>query len=306
MRIFRSSVTPVLRTHSQSQHDLFTHFVFLPGNPGVIEYYRLFMQAFWFRLQCTQQQQCCFHALGLPGHDLRQLNGDREFVISDHVAFCLSYFRSEKMSPSLSESALIFIGHSYGSFLALKIIDGMTSTESANVRLVMLMPCLWKMGHCAGIWIRLILSDLMRIFSWLAWLLTVLTPPIVRDSLVSIAISDSHAGTVSKKLGDGQRRAVYANITSLGRDEMRLIRYPHDLRGIKRLLKPSLLVYVDNDKWCPSFARKAIIDAFGEHAIDSLKANNGVTHAFVLDKQESQAIVDLILPWFCDQVFYQG
>lgn len=283
-------------TDSRKQ-DLQTHIVFLPGNPGVIEYYRPLIQSLWQRLFIQQQQCHHFHALGLPGHDLRQLNEDKRFIISDHSKYCLSYLRSKIFSPPLSGSKIVFVGHSYGSYLALKIIEELSDEETSNIHLAMLMPCVWEMGRCAGIWTRMILTDVFQISTWTASLLTAMTPPFIRDVFISLVKHDPDMATISRQLVDGNRRALYSNITSLGRDEVSNIHSPQSLRGIKRLSAPSLLVWATNDKWCPPCAKQEILKVFGELQVEVKRADVSITHAFVLNRDETDVVVDMILEW---------
>lgn len=284
--------------NSPSQCDQHTHVVFLPGNPGVIEYYRPFIQNLWQRLTLQQQKCYHFHALGLPGHDLRHLNNEKRFIISDHRSYCLSYLRSKMFSPPLSRSKLIFVGHSYGSFLALDIIKELSNDETVNIYLAMLMPCVWEMGRCAGLWTRIILRDIFQISTWIASLLTAMVPPFIRDIFISMVEHDQDTATISRKMVDGRRQALYSNITSLGRDEMLHIHSPHSMPGIKRLSTSSLLVCAVKDRWCPPSAQKEILSAFGEVQVEVKQADVGLTHAFVLNRRETDVVVDMVLEWF--------
>lgn len=282
-----------------------THIVVLPGNPGVIEYYRPFVRMLWQRLPPHLKLRCHIHALGLPGHDLRQLNGGQQFDISDHTNYCISYLRSKVLTPSLKESRILFIGHSYGSFLALNIVERLNVNESYDSSLVMLMPALWRMGYCCGVLIRFILRDWLGLCSWILWLLTAVVPPIIREAILRVIIRDEEARSVSRTMVDGRRRYLYANMGSLGRDEKIQITDPRRLPSIATLTGRSLLVYVNEDKWCPPTGRRAIVDAF-KGFVDVVTPGDTVEHAFVLSQCQIARVVDVIVPWITERVCDAG
>lgn len=297
MRISMSQTTTQIPSKVQSGD---THVLLLPGNPGIIEYYRPFLRKLWQKLSPDLQKVCHFHALGLPGHDLRELNGDREFVISDHVGFCRSYLQSKMLLAESEEHNLVMVGHSYGSHLALTVMETLAEEEVCQVSLVMLMPALWEIAYCAGLLTRLALADWRGLLSWLTWMVTNVTPPIMRDALLSSIGHDRESECISRKLVDGRRRSVFENITSLGRDELVNIRNPYHMITSKSI-QSALLVYVDDDKWCPPQARSIIMDAFSGR-IEVKKGGSGVTHAFVLNTFETLRVVDEVAPWLSDRI----
>lgn len=298
LQLESTTTQPTEQCSSTPSH---THIIVLPGNPGVIEYYRRFVRMLWQRLPPHLKCSCHIHALGLPGHDLRELNGGRQFGISDHIDYCISYLRSKTVSPSLAKSKLLFVGHSYGSFLALNVTERLNLKESYDSLLVMLMPALWKMGYCCGPLIRFILSDWLGLFSWILWFFTATVPPLIRDATLRAVIDDKEARGISRILIDGRRRYLYANIGALGRDEKIQITDPRRLSSIASLTGRSLLVYVNEDKWCPPPGRQAIVDVF-KGFVDVANPGDTVEHAFVLSHQQIARVVDIILPWVLERL----
>lgn len=288
-------------TFSEHTPGLHTHIVLLPGNPGVIEYYRPLVQMLWQRLPHNLRSHCHIHALGLPGHDLRELNGQRQFGISDHISYCLSYLRSSILEPSMTTSSIIFMGHSYGSYLALRITEQLTDAEFADSSLLMLMPALWKMGYCAGFVIRLILSDKFGLFSLLFWFISAILPPLISEAVIRALSQDKQIRRVSRALIDGSRRYLYANIGSLGRDEMLNIVDPRKMPLLKLFAGRTLLVYVDGDRWCPPLGKHAIVDAF-DGFLDTTTPGSTVEHAFVMSLAQNARVVDVILPWLIQKM----
>lgn len=140
----------VLRLGITSQQDesQVNHLFLIPGNPGIVEYYRPLIRQIWRRLPNDLRVLTSIHAVGLPGHDLRELNGTATFGVNHHICFMREYIGSVASHPN----NIIFLGHSYGSFLAARVASGMK--QDRNYSLGMLMPCMWQMGKCAGNMIR--------------------------------------------------------------------------------------------------------------------------------------------------------
>lgn len=275
-----------------------THVVFLPGNPGLIEYYRPLLRRLYQQLPHGARQTVTVHGLGLPGHDLRELNGVREFVIQDHLEYCLQYLKSELVVPRVEESDVVIMGHSYGCFLGLKVIRSLELEERAGC--VMLMPALYRMAECAGIVMRFMIRDIWRVTTWGAWALTALTPPLIRNTVIRSMEHESEVEAVSMRLVDGQRRGLYLNICSLARDEMMQILDPMS-EEVKGLGRNSLLVYADGDRWCPPEGMKRIREAFGDE-LQVEFAGEGVEHAFVLNVEATEKLVRIVVPWVSEVV----
>lgn len=278
-----------------------THVILLPGNPGVIEYYRPLLRSVFHRLPQDVKDRSTLHALGLPGHDVRVLNGTRQFVIADHVRYCTSYLHSEELSPNLLNSNIIFVGHSYGSFLAMKLLESLGSDIAKRTSFIMLMPALHQMGQCAGALARLLLADTWYTTTWTAWGLSAFAPPVLKDAAVQVLGHDASVVDVTKALLDGTRRGLYLNICSLARDEVNNILEPSELKHAKTIAKRSLFLYADNDQWCTSLGRERIQDAFGDE-LQTQWAGEGVKHAFVLSKVETEKLARDIAPWISEKV----
>lgn len=291
LRLGVLAATPTLKTRHM-------HVVFLPGNPCLIEYYRPLLRRLYQRLPHDAQQAVTVHGLGLPGHDLRELNGMREFIIQDHLEYCVEYLKSELVVPGVERSEVVVVGHSYGCFLGLKVIKMLKLEGRAGY--VMLMPALYRMAECAGSVMRLMLQDSFRMTTWGAWTLTALTPPLIRDAVIRALKHESGVEPVSKKLVDGRRRGLYLNICSLARDEMAKILDPASEK-VSELGRNSLLVYADGDRWCPPEGRERIQKALGD-GLQVEFAGEDVNHAFVLSGDETEKLVRIVAPWLSELV----
>lgn len=275
-----------------------THILFLPGNPGVIEYYRPTLRSLWRRFPEDVREQVSLHALGYPGHDLRQLNGLRMFNIADHVKYIQSYVSD--MTPALPEARLMVIGHSYGCYAAVRVAENLGDAVD-RVSLVMLMPALWQMGACAGWLPRQLLKDTYKMTSWLTWGLTAFLPPFLRDALIAAQGHRRDLDDVTRMMVDGRQRGLFLNICALARDEVVKILEPGDTPVVSRLGGRSLLVYVDVDKWCPPEGRRRVQKAFGDD-LTVEHAGENVSHGFCLFEDETEKVVKAAAPWVCERI----
>lgn len=300
--VLRLGVHPVHNTTPEkADAPTHTHVVLLPGNPGLVEYYRPLLRSIFHRLPQDVKDRATVHGLGLPGHDIRELNGTTEYAIQDHVQYCRSYLQSEEVSPPLEKSNIIFIGHSYGSYLGLRIIEEFGKSVTERSSLVMLMPALHQMGECAGAIARFLLGDRMSTTTWAAWAVTAFAPPVLQDVVVRALGHDTGVADVTRTMLDGRRRGLYLNICSLARDEVKNILEPSMLPLSKIIAGRSLLLYADYDRWCTPLGRERIVEAFGSE-LQTEWAGEGVRHAFVLCKVETEKVVRTVAPWISEKV----
>ena len=206
-----------------------THVLLLPGNPGVIEFYRNLIQLVSEKLPLDVTENMTIKGLGLPGHDFRRLNASRAFGIPEHLAYVLSHLDS--LQPPLEESNLILIGHSYGSYLALRVLADLP-VVARRAHLIMLMPALWRLGQCAGpLTTGLLAFPGGRVISRSAGLLTALiahAPSKLRSSILGGLGSDAQTTHILQKWIATGRHELYHNIVELLKTEVRLIKEPAD------------------------------------------------------------------------------
>lgn len=288
--------------HSRDAHKRrHTHVLFLPGNPGVIEYYRPIIRCIFDRLPHDVTKSVSIHGLGLPGHDVRELNGTRQFKIADHVAHVKKYLGSGHVQPSLTNSNLIIIGHSYGSYLGVRVLEELGEAVIHNSGMVLLMPALWEMGECAGAMTRFMVSDRFGSISWGLWAATAIIPPVLRDVIVRALGHDGSVESVTRSLVDGRRRGLYMNIGRLARDEIICIRDPTRHAWCADIGERSLLVWADADKWCPDEGKAVIGKAFGDR-LRVEYAGEGVRHEFVTSRAETDKVARILAAWVTERV----
>jgi pimeloyl-ACP methyl ester carboxylesterase len=284
------------------EHAQHTHVFFLPGNPGIIEFYRRWVHELGQRLPLDVRESATVHALGLPGHDVRELNGERVFLISDHCDYVESYMQSAHISPPIAESRVIFIGHSYGSYLSLRILNRQQSLAS-RAGFIMLMPAVWEMGACRTREIELLTSNETtgNVLISMANAFAVVLPASVRQAFVSRWGLEAGSETIISRMMDGRRANLYNNILSLARCEVREI---HDPRSepASLLLGPSrsYLYWTDDDIWCDKACVEAIRRAFGNLTVQHAGKNPPVKHAFSIEVVQLEAVARTVASWITD------
>lgn len=285
-----------------------THIVLVPGNPGILGYYRPFLQSVWDRIgEVSERAGVHVHGLGLPGHDFRHLNGSSVFGIATQISYFLSYLRAHAARNKSSDATcnIILMGHSYGSYLALRLFEGLRENEYDDFSFVLLMPCVWHMGRCASLHERILLRNWMNSSSWVLSVCTSLVPPVLRDALIAMAGHDESVVAVTRNLVDGaQHRMLYRNMVALGGEETRTILELKGMPGLSKVTgaqstkksRPCLGIYAHNDKWCPEQAKQVIAKELDKD-LDAREVPESVTHAFVLNKDETDLVVDEIVSW---------
>jgi hypothetical protein len=286
-----AATAPRLPTH--------THVVFLPGNPGVIECYRRWLCELVERLPLDVRSATSVHGVGYPGHDVRELNGPTVFGITDHVSYVRDYLSSAQLSPPLSASRVVFLGHSFGSFLALRILNA-DKALAARAHIVMLMPAVHRMSDCRPPLVRLIThraasNVLVPTVNTLARLLP---RAAVRAAFRAAGVVEGGSNAALSRMFDGRRGALFENCLSLAREEMEQIQHPADepacaMVGASR----AYLYWTEDDAWCKADSVDAIRTAFGDLVVEHAGPDEGVTHAFSTDVPQLEAVARCVAYW---------
>lgn len=156
----------------------------------------------------------------------------------------------------------------------------------------MLMPALYHMSLCAGPVIRPLLTNRYKITSSVATFVTNLLPPGVSSFLLRLQRHADSVAHVSRQVINGSQRSLYENVCVLGNEEKGCIQKPEYVEFEK-----SVLIWARGDRWCPVEARDAIVDCYGCE-----EAEVNVSHAFVLNKEETDVVGRAMGEWVCAAV----
>ncbi len=286
-----------------------TVLVFVPGNPGLIEWYLSFFQQLLQRLGPGFAARGIAHA-GHSLHPERIAPGSRSTTVAwtvegqsmhkaayvDHV---LKEFREVAQKRRLArQPKLIFVCHSVGTFFTQQLLMRRADILARTELLIGLMPFI----RMNAPWKQQILMDTLaayqaatiRIHELLSLALSKLPRSWV-DRIMSSSIPDSTARSVAIDLACQYH--FVKSFFSLGLEEIRDL--PETVNAAPLRQCPTALLFAGNDQWAP------------EHHLDDLQRlkegklipetveweyDPRLRHDFVVDDKQIEAALD-----FCEK-----
>ncbi|XP_061552910.1 lipid droplet-associated hydrolase isoform X1 [Phycodurus eques] len=290
------AITEVLRCGPPELHTGHKVLVLvIPGNPGVVGFYRTFIQTLYAMCGCHHPVWAVSHA----GHCMPPASMDMvedasstadldTFGLNGQVEHKLGFLR--KHVPK--ETNLILVGHSIGCYIILEIMRRDPSLKI--LKALMLFPTIERMALTPqGKAITPVLCQ-MRYLTYLSIFLLSLLPERLKSCLVKMVLAGigslDHSvvqPTVGLLSGDSAANAVY-----MGGQEMRKV-LARDNMTIKRNLEKLIFYYGATDHWCPVQYYNEIKEDFP--AGDFRLCENGFRHAFVLDA--GKEVAKMIVEW---------
>jgi len=255
----------------------------IPGNPGVITFYKYFMA------QLHQKEGCPVIGFSHVGHipdeiDTIQCETTLWYQIYHHLELI------ETLIPPHVE--IILAGHSIGAFIALQL-NRLVTKRSRIIKSFLLFPALQKMGDLPAaksfkvlfmfkhfvFFIIFLLSSLSRatqdrIRGWFARSNHEMNPQCARDGVLEL---------VNWK--------VLKHVVSMAQDEFRQV-YHLDERLIEENLDKLVSVFAEVDRWAPVEHAVIMKKLFPEGQIEML---NKVPHDFVMRTDHTDIVVDFML-----------
>ena len=202
--------------------------VFIPGNPGCIEFYSRFLS----RLSDLSGARVV--GIGLAGHSRRDLTGNRVFTLDEQVEHKFSALRDMMVIPTPASAPpperLLVCGHSIGAWIGLRVLqelhvrvlDGGKTDTNTNTN-TCVSPSLFFLG----------LAPTVELMAEQAGALRAVVAPPVRPVLVALLtalcallpragvefVMRSFGGATSETVAvavDAARRSFFANWLGLG------------------------------------------------------------------------------------------
>ncbi|XP_057715329.1 lipid droplet-associated hydrolase isoform X2 [Corythoichthys intestinalis] len=278
------ALTEVLKcgaAHLDTEHKVLV--LIIPGNPGVVGFYRTFIQSLYTIFGCQYPVWAVSHAGHcMPPASMDMVEDDSStaeldtFGLNGQIEHKLAFLR--KHVPK--KTSLILVGHSIGCYIILEIMR-----RDPNLKIlkgVMLFPTIERMALTPqGKAITPVLCHL-RYVAYLSIFLISLLPERVKSSLVKLVLGRVGSldpavvrATVGLLSGDSAANAVY-----MGGQEMRKV-LERDNMTIKKNLEKLIFYYGATDHWCPVQYYHEIKKDFPTG--DFRLCENGFRHAFVLD-----------------------
>jgi pimeloyl-ACP methyl ester carboxylesterase len=278
-------------------------FVMIPGNPGNDKFYDHFGQRV---LEVMGDNQ--FHILTefytiahlnhvkLP-NDLREeseIKHDDLFLLSDQITHKFNYF----MDYMPKKTPIILMGHSIGSYMALKILSQLIDNGFNVVKVLGLFPTIEQMaispnGVRTGRYLEFfdthsILSKIL--LSWL-WMLPdrfkrFIVRLNLRGPLIPECVIDSAVEILSS--------SVVRNVIHLANNELHVVKH-HDESLFQNEHRDRILLYYGAiDGWVPASCAEEQAERLGKSCV--FLDNDGCEHAFVIRDGEVMArtVVSLV------------
>lgn len=289
------AVTEVLKFGScqlHSGHKVL--FLIIPGNPGVVGFYRTFMQ----KIHSMFGYQHPVWAVSHAGHceppdtmDMIDSSSEAEgdvFGLNGQIEHKLAFLR--KLVPR--ETSLVLVGHSIGCYIILEMMK--RDPELKVLKAVMLFPTIERMAQTPQGKVMTPVLCQMRYVAYLPVFLISLLPENLKTSLIKLVFHRLRSldqaiipPTVSLLSGDCAANAMY-----MGGQEMREV-LERDNITIRNNLEKLIFYYGATDHWCPVQYYHDIKHDF-PHG-DFRLCENGYRHAFVLDT--GREVAEMVVEW---------
>ncbi|XP_060642999.2 lipid droplet-associated hydrolase isoform X1 [Anolis sagrei] len=278
-------------------------FLVLPGNPGLVYYYRTFIQVLYSGLK----QQYPVWVISHAGHckvpyGVKMTEGivketdvgkvDDVFGLRGQIEHKLNFLRNNVPR----DTKLVLIGHSVGCYIALEIMK--LAPELQILRTVLLFPTIERMAQSPQ---GKIMTPLMCQFRYIVYMplyLFTLLPERLKSFLVRFVLrqqcsdENSLAATVDLINIDCIANAMY-----MGSKEMRMI-IEKDSNIVRKHLKKLTFYYGATDPWCPVQYYEEMKMEFPDG--DIRLCEKGFRHAFVLETPKEMA--EMVTAWLEDDI----
>jgi pimeloyl-ACP methyl ester carboxylesterase len=113
--------------------------IVIPGNPGLIQFYRKFVDFIYKKLE----EKCSIYAVGHAGHGAVKMNSSRIFSLEEQITHKIRFMQ---ITFDLRKQNFIIISHSVGSYISLKLLKRCSDTIKI-VQVINLFPTfrnLWE------------------------------------------------------------------------------------------------------------------------------------------------------------------
>ncbi|XP_069829215.1 lipid droplet-associated hydrolase isoform X2 [Dendropsophus ebraccatus] len=273
-------------------------FFIIPGNPGVVGFYKTFMQSLYCGLNGKYPVWAISHAgLCTPprGMDMTDENNhqiDDVYGLNGQIEHKL-YFLKQNVPADIK---LVLIGHSIGCYIILEMMK--RSPELKVFKSILLFPTIERMAQTPQGRVMAPLLCSLRYVVYMPMYLISLLPDFMKTFLVKFALRSikSVDETVVGASLNLFKMECAANAMYMGSQEMVEV-LERDNDTIKQHLNKLIFYYGATDNWCPVQYYEDIRKDFPKGNI--WLCDKGYRHAFVLDS--SKEVASLVINWMNKQ-----
>ncbi|XP_043918558.1 lipid droplet-associated hydrolase [Protopterus annectens] len=272
-------------------------FLVIPGNPGIVNFYRTFMHKLYKALNQLYPVWAVSHAGHCVPPPSIEITKESEqealedvYGLNGQIAHKIVFIR--KYVPK--NVKLVLIGHSIGCYIILKMMKQEPSLRV--LRAVLLFPTIERMAQSPqGKLMTPVLCRLRYVIYVPVYMLSFLPESvktfIVRFVLQGMQNIDEASLSASVCLFNVN---CLANAMYMASQEMVQV-VDRDSSVIKEQLKKFIFYYGASDKWCPLQYYEDMKMEFPDG--DIRLCEKGIRHAFVLDASKQMAA--MIVDWLC-------
>ncbi|XP_053291205.1 lipid droplet-associated hydrolase [Pleuronectes platessa] len=270
-------------------------FLVIPGNPGIVGYYKTFMLTlhsmfgYHHPVWAVSQAGHCVPPDSMDMVEDASLAAEQDvFGLNGQIEHKLAFLR--KHVPR--ETSLVLIGHSIGCYIILEMMK--RDPELKILKAVMLFPTIERMVETPQGKVMTPVLCHMRYVAYLPVFLLSLLPDSLKGSLIKLVFGGIRyldlsvvRPTVGLLSGDCAANAMY-----MGGQEMKKV-LERDNITIKKNLEKLIFYYGATDHWCPVQYYLDIKQDF-PHG-DIRLCEKGFRHAFVLDA--GRDVAKMVAEW---------
>ncbi|KAF0044682.1 lipid droplet-associated hydrolase [Scophthalmus maximus] len=258
-------------------------FLIIPGNPGIVGFYRSFMQTLHSKFGYRHPVWAVSHAGHCVPPDSMDMVEDASFAaegdvfgLNGQIEHKLAFLREHVPR----ETRLVLVGHSIGCYVILEMMK--RDPDLKILKAVMLFPTIERMAQTPQGKVMTPVLCHMRYVAYLPLFLLSLLPDTLKSSLVKLVFGGIHSldlsvlrPTVGLLSGDCAANAMY-----MGAQEMKKV-LERDNLTITNNLEKLIFYHGSTDHWCPVQYYHDIKRDFPRG--DIRLCEKGFRHAFVLD-----------------------
>ncbi|KAI8379012.1 hypothetical protein BD560DRAFT_389287 [Blakeslea trispora] len=266
-----------------------TILMFIPGNPGLVEYYTSFLEGIYSSVASPSLE---IIAVSHKGHVVNY-NKDEKRVYSlrdqiQHKIDCLDLLTKEN-EP---DTHFVLMGHSIGAYISVDVLK--ERPNHGISRIIALFPTLREIAATPnGVQIQRIVKRLPFWLTRLGGSLLFYLPPPLRQYLVELFTGQSDEGlqVTSHQL---LHPTVLQNVLNMAKDEMEAVRgLDHDF--YLEHLDKFIMYYSENDQWAPKDHHEYMTKHFPEGKIHL--CTEKIPHAFCLESKHVDYMAQKVASW---------
>ncbi|CDH53121.1 upf0554 protein c2orf43 homolog [Lichtheimia corymbifera JMRC:FSU:9682] len=264
-----------------------TVLLFIPGNPGLIEYYAEFLECIHAQASPNLEIFAVSHLGVSTGDDPNALYSFQDQI--DHKIECFDIL---KKRYSADDTKFVLMGHSIGAYLAVEVFK---QRHAFNIdRLIALFPCLYDIALTPnGMHFTRIFNKLpIGVVSTMASALSYISPPLLERLIRLLTGQQGHSVKVTASLLNG---FFVRSVLRMAQQEMENVQQlDHDFYTTH--LDKFIIYYSENDQWAPIEHYKYMKQSYPQHEHLYL-CEERLPHSFILDPGATQSMANKVVHW---------